>query len=262
MHISLTCLGTGDGVPIAGRNHSAYLYTFGDTTLLVDCGEPISSSYKASGLDYNLIDAIFISHLHSDHFSGFFMLIQSFWLEHRQKPLTVYLPTDAIAPIRQMLNTAFLFAEMLPFSMTFVPLKPLGSIAVGPVKVTPCPTSHLERTRKSLQAKYPGEYIAYSFLFEAVHLRLVHSADIGAPEDLDLLLSQQTDFLLCEMAHATPETILGYLAGKPISRILLTHVARHEWERLPELQQTAYRILAGKNYSFARDGDKITISAS
>jgi ribonuclease Z len=260
MQITLTCFGTGDGVPIADRNHSAYLYTFGDTNFLVDCGEPISTTYKASGLSYDLIDAIIISHLHSDHFSGLFMLIQSFWLEQRRKPLSIYLPADGIEPIRKMLHAAYLFPEALPFTMTLLPLKPLSPITVGLAKVTPCPTTHLDRTRKSYQAKYPGEYLACCFLIESGKLRLVHTADLGVPEDLDPLLAEPLDFLLCEVAHAKPDVMFGYVAGKDVRRILFTQVARYEWERFGELQRTAASILAGRNYAFARDGEKFVIS--
>ena len=75
---SLRCFGVGDGTACADRNHSAYLYSFGATTLLLDCGEPISRGFKASGLNYDLIDRIFISHLHADHIGGLFMLVVIF----------------------------------------------------------------------------------------------------------------------------------------------------------------------------------------
>jgi ribonuclease Z len=272
MQITLTCFGTGDGVPSADRNHSAYLYTFGDTNILLDCGEPVSTSYKASGLSYDLIDAILISHLHSDHFSGLFMLIQSFWLEQRRKPLTIYLPADGIAPIRQMLHTAYLFPEALPFAITFVPLRPGGvgrsvpaepqtsEITIGPVKVTPYRTTHLDQARQSYQAKYPGEYLACCFRLEAGGTSVAHTADLDAPEDLDPVLAQPLDFLVCEVAHAKPEVMFRYLAEKPVRRILFTHIARYEWERFAELQRTASAILAGENYSFARDGANIKIA--
>ena len=47
--VELKCFGVGDGQACADRNHSAYLYTASGTALLVDCGEPVSRSFKASG---------------------------------------------------------------------------------------------------------------------------------------------------------------------------------------------------------------------
>src|SRR5262245_53277717 len=120
---SVKCFGVGDGVPNPDRNHSSYLYTFGDASVLIDCGEPLSRSLKASGVSYVAIDRVVISHLHSDHFAGFFMLLQSFWLEQRRKDLVVQMPEDAIAPFQHMLRSAYLFEELLPFRMRLEPLR-------------------------------------------------------------------------------------------------------------------------------------------
>src|SRR5882757_4763574 len=112
---SLKCFGVGDGWPCAERSHSSFLYRFDKTSILIDCGEPISGSYKASGLHYDTIDRIFISHLHSDHIAGFFMLMQGFWLEQRRKDLPVCLPREGSKPIRQLLNAGLVFQELLQF---------------------------------------------------------------------------------------------------------------------------------------------------
>ena len=114
---TLKCLGVGDGWPCPDRNHSAFLYRFDNEAVLIDCGEPVAGSYKASKLNYNLIDAIFLSHLHSDHSGGFFMLMQGFWLERRRKALPVYLPPTGIQPLRAWLNAALMFDRLLPFKL-------------------------------------------------------------------------------------------------------------------------------------------------
>src|SRR3954453_7954289 len=100
----LKCFGVGDGWPCADRNHSSFLYRFGQTSFLVDCGEPLSRSYQAAGLSYDAFDRIFISHLHSDHTAGFFMFLQGLWLERRTKDLPVHMPVDGIKPFQQMLR--------------------------------------------------------------------------------------------------------------------------------------------------------------
>ena len=120
MHqFSLKCFGVGDGWPSAERYHSSFLYRLQDRAFLIDCGEPISRSFKASGLDYNLIEHIFLSHLHFDHVGGLFMLIQGFWLEARKRALTVHAPSDGILPLRQLLHAGCIFDELLPFPMRY-----------------------------------------------------------------------------------------------------------------------------------------------
>src|SRR6266436_5066798 len=119
MSFSVTCFGTGDGLPCADR------------------------SYKASGLSYDAMDAIFLSHLHSDHVGGFFMLMQGLWLENRRKDLPVYLPGGAIPPLRQMLRVVLIFDELLQFRLRLLPLRAGKPDTVAGVRVTPFRTSHL-----------------------------------------------------------------------------------------------------------------------
>jgi len=122
-HFLLRCFGVGDGWPSPQRNHSSFLYQFEEQTILIDCGEPVSSSFKAAGLDYNVIDRILISHLHFDHLGGFFMLMQGFWLEARNRELKVHAPRDGIMPIRQLLQAGCIFDELLPFQTRYEPFQ-------------------------------------------------------------------------------------------------------------------------------------------
>src|SRR5262249_36368995 len=159
--------GVGDGWPSAERGHSSFLYRFEQMTFLIDCGEPISGSYKASGLDYNLIDRILVSHLHFDHLGGFFMLMQGFWLEGRTRELTVHMPSDGISPTRQLLQAGCIFDELLAFSVSYQPLDSNQVITSRDVLITPHPTTHLSWARGTFQAKYQQKCEAFSFLIES-----------------------------------------------------------------------------------------------
>jgi ribonuclease BN (tRNA processing enzyme) len=256
---ALTCFGIGDGTPSAGRNHSSYLYRLGSESLLIDCGEPISGAFKASGLSYETIDRIFLSHLHSDHVGGLFMLLQGFWLEQRQKELTIHAPGDALEPLTQMLSATYLFPEVLPFRLRFEALVAAVPVPCGASEVTPYRTTHLDALRKTFQARYPGAYDAFCFRIKSGNRTIAHSADIGEPQDLGPLLKEPVDLLVCELAHFTPEELFKYLSGKKIGRILFTHLSRWNWERLPEIEKLAGQMLSGFNYAFPRDYDVIGI---
>jgi ribonuclease Z len=256
---SLQCFGVGDGMACADRNHSSYLYRFGDVSLLLDCGEPVSRSFEALQLDHNSIDRVFISHLHSDHVGGFFMLMQGFWLGRRRKTLRVHLPADGIEPLRAMLKAAYLFDELFRFDLLMEPLEAAKPVKQGAVRVTPFLTTHLDRLRKCFQAKYPGDYAAYSFLLEGGGLRVGHSADLGAVEDLDPLLAKPLDLLVCELSHFTPRRLFGYLKGREISQIVFTHLGRSHWEDLTETRRMARAHLPDVKLVFARDQQVITL---
>jgi ribonuclease BN (tRNA processing enzyme) len=254
------CLGTGDGCPSSERNHSAFLYRLGETSFLIDCGEPVDSSLKSLGLGHDSFDCIFISHLHADHFGGFPMLIQGCWLEGRAKELPVYLPGDAISPVTEMLHAGFLFDELFPFTLRLRALSEKSTVKVNDVRVTAFRTSHLDQLRARFQKKYRSEFAAFCFLIESHGLVIGHSADLGKAEDLEPLLKRPLDLLICELAHFSPEQIFEYLRGKAIKKVVFVHVARFYWENLAKLRRLAARMLPDIPHTFARDGEQIRLN--
>ncbi len=254
---NLKCFGIGDGSAGGDRNHSAYMYQLGDAHLLVDCGEPVSRSFKASGLSHDTVDRIFLTHTHSDHFGGLFMLLQSFWLEKRRKDLVVHVPADAVAPLRQMVTTAYLFEELLSFELSFESLQSGQAVNGDSWKLTPYRTTHLEGFRKNFQGKYPGNYDAFCFLIEADGRRLGHSGDLGAVDDLGPLLANPLDVLVCELSHFRAERLFEFLQGRDIKHLVFTHLERRYWENFAETQQLAAKLLPGVEIIFPRDQDVI-----
>jgi hypothetical protein len=258
---SLTCFGVGDGWPSVGRDHSSFLYRFKDQAMLIDCGEPVSRNFKASGLDYNLIDHILLSHLHFDHLGGFFMLLQGFWLEKRHSELGVHLPADGISPIRQLLHAGCIFEDLLPFRMRFEALQIGKPIPGRGLRITPFGTSHLWGLRDLFQVKYPQQFEAFSFLIEAGPLRLAHSADIGAVEDLTPLVEAPLDLLVCELAHVQPEDLFRFLQGRDIGQILFVHLSRECLHNLAQVQALAGEMLGPDRIGWAQGGQQFTFGS-
>jgi ribonuclease BN (tRNA processing enzyme) len=253
----LTCFGTGDGWPCADRNHASFLYRLGRDTVLVDCGDGVSGGFHATGLDYNTIDRIFISHLHADHFGGLFMLLQGFWLERRRKELPVHLPGDGVKLVRQMLRAGMIFAELLRFKLRLAALRAGKAVVTGNARVTPHRSSHLERLRKVYGKKYPLRYEAFCFLIEAGKKRIGHSADLGSPKDLEPLLQKPLDLLVCELAHFKAEDLFRYLRGRDIRQVVLVHLARAHSENLEKTRRLAERMLPDIPVTFARDQEQM-----
>jgi ribonuclease BN (tRNA processing enzyme) len=247
----------GDGLPSAGRNHSSFLYRFEKQSVLIDCGEPISRSYKASGLDYNLMDGIFVSHLHFDHFGGLFMLVQGLWLEGRKKELCVHMPSDGIAAARRMFEVGCIFDELLPFRLSYEPLQAGRPVTLGEIRVTPCATSHLASAQERFQTKHPQRFEAFSFLLESAGHRVGHSADIGAVEDLAPLVEKPLHLLVCELAHVHPRELFLFLRERDIRRILLVHLAREWVERSEEVEALAVELLGRDRVGWPHDGQEL-----
>jgi len=257
--IELNCFGVGEGWPCHDRRHSSYLYRFGDTHILVDCGEGLSSAYKASGLSYELVDRVLISHLHSDHVGSFSQWMQGLWLEGRVRPVSVSAPAAAIGPIRDWLETTLLFPELVRFETRWEPLVPGKAIRSGPVQIRSFPTTHLESLRRSFGEKHPrAVFDCFGFLFEFAGRRVAHSSDIGNVNDLEPLLEEPLDLLVCELSHVSPTDLFVKLRGRKIGKVVFTHVSRELWAARTRLRRDATRALDGIPFVIARDGDTFT----
>lgn len=242
-----------------GRHYSSYYYRLRGNNLLFDCGEPLTSTFKSAGLDFNGIDRIFLSHFHGDHFGGFLMFVQGLWLEKRTRDLTVHLPSDGIEPVKNLLQIACLFDELLPFKMNFVPLEAGQPVQSGDAKITPHLTTHLHSLKSCFQDKYPLKFEAFSFLIETGHCRIGHTADLGAPEDLDPLIRQPLDLLVCELAHFKVKDVFKYLQGHSIKRLLLVHLPEDLWRDRERVSQLGSEILPEVEIGFPEDEEVIEI---
>lgn len=227
---SLTFLGTGCGQPMADRMPSSILLeTDTGRRYLLDAGEPCSQRLRALDVPFGSLDAVFISHGHSDHTAGLPMLLQGAWLEPRTRALPIYLPRELIAPLRAWLEAVYLPEKLLGFPLEWHAWEDLPGPAAFPesLRVTTNPTTHLDSLRKIIAPGATDRFLPYSLALEWVETgkRLVYSADLGRPEDLDALLEDRpTDVLICELAHFSPEELFRYLADKPLGTLLLTHL--------------------------------------
>jgi ribonuclease BN (tRNA processing enzyme) len=256
--LQLKCFGVGDGWPCPDRSHASFLYRAGKTSLLIDCGEPVDGRFKASGVDYNSLDGILLSHLHADHVGGFFMLMQGMWLESKRRKLPVHLPAHGIKPLQAMLRAALLPAEMLA-RLHWSPLKSARTVRIGGARVTPYPTTHLDGLRPKLPRSERQRVESYCFLVESGRIRVGHSSDLGTPEDLEPLLVKPLDLLVCELAHFTPEQIFAYLRGRKIKRVIFVHLAREYWENLAPTRRLAAKTLPDMPHHFARDDEEFEV---
>ena len=91
MSLTLTFLGTGAAIPTLDRNVASLAVQREGETLLFDCGEGTQRQMQRSVGLINL-DAIFITHLHADHYLGLPGLIKSYEMQDREERLTIYGP--------------------------------------------------------------------------------------------------------------------------------------------------------------------------
>ncbi len=91
-NLSVTLLGTGASWPTAQRGLSAIAVKRAGEVLLWDCGEGTQRQFQRSGLSYQQVSQIWLSHYHGDHCFGVPGLIKTMALNERDRPLDLYGP--------------------------------------------------------------------------------------------------------------------------------------------------------------------------
>ncbi len=93
--MDLVFLGTGGSVPTARRSTACLLARVGGDRLLFDCGEGSQRQMQRStGLVQ--VDAIYVTHLHADHYLGIPGLLKTYDLNDRERPLRIFGPPGLI----------------------------------------------------------------------------------------------------------------------------------------------------------------------
>lgn len=122
----LITLGTGAALPARGRNPSAQVIIVHGEHYLIDCGEGTQERLRASGIGFNRIKHVFISHLHGDHYLGLMGLLSSMHLMGRTQVLHVHGPADLKPIIDIQLRASQTY---LRYTLEFHALLPESGIA-------------------------------------------------------------------------------------------------------------------------------------
>ena len=218
--MQLTVLGASGTYPTTGRPASGYLVSDGETNLWMDAG-PGTYLALCNELDPMEIDAVFLSHRHSDHCSDIFALYHSVaYGPGRRGRIPVICPeglADALAEFLQRpaaLDTAF----------EFITAGDGDSVRLGSMDVSMVRTNHPPPTLAP-RISAGGRSVTYT-------------ADTG-PSDAIAHHAAGSDMLLAEAtmsgkrgSDSYPHHMTGGEAGNMaaaagVRRLVLTHIPAH-----------------------------------
>lgn len=226
-------LGSGDAFGSGGRLQSCIHVETGAIRFLLDCGPAVLPAAKRFDVPLARLDAIFLSHLHGDHFGGVpFVLLEARLIQRRAAPLTVAGPPGAEARIDALSELLF------PGTMTAPAMFPLGYIefesgtpvTAGDAVVTPYRVVH--------QADPPS----FAFRIACGPRVIAYSGDTewcdglrDAARGADLLICESNRFDGGGGNHLDYRTIMDHRGELECSRLVLTHMGGEMLDHLKEI---------------------------
>jgi ribonuclease Z len=107
--IRLVVLGSAAALPSPRHLPSSVAVKFGDV-FLFDCGEAAQRQMMKFGVSYSKLRAVFLTHLHADHWIGLIGLSQTLGFFERKEPLLVFGPRGT----KRLLDSVFSQRELEP----------------------------------------------------------------------------------------------------------------------------------------------------
>lgn len=236
----LTIIGCGDAFGSGGRLQTALHLSAGASRILIDCGASTLIGMHKLGLQPGEIDAVFISHLHGDHFAGLsWLLIDALYVSKRTRPLIVTGPRGIEA--RFVAATEALYPGMTkttrPFELNFIEYDEGKRIEIAGAAVTPS------------EVRHPSGAPPYALRVEVDGKTIAFTGDTGWTENLcraakgaDLLISECFQYDLHLDLHLDYETIDANFERLGAKRVLLTHMGEAMLAETGKVDRSRYLL--------------------
>jgi ribonuclease BN (tRNA processing enzyme) len=225
----LTILGRSPARPNPGEPCAGYLVEGGNSRILLDAGPGVVAQLLRRAKPEEL-DAVVISHMHTDHFLDLVTLRYSYpWVDLAPKRLRVVVPPGSAEQLQDVARGAG-FPDFFAKSFQFEEHDGRTPFEVGDLSLEPYETQHFVRTW--------GFRIEARGTDEPRSRVLAYSADTAPTPSLQQL-AQGAALFLCEAAlrsladdppapdergHLLPSEAGAAAQGAGVERLILTHL--------------------------------------
>jgi ribonuclease Z len=226
--IEVTLLGTGSPAPVMNRFGPSILVSAGGEQLLFDAGRGALQRLTQAHVPWQDVDAVFLTHLHSDHLVGLPDLWLTGWFQGkgRDRPLPVFGPPGT----RRMLDHLRLAFEIEIRARIEDGAKPRGAVLeAGDIREGLVYARNGVRVT-AFKVDHPPLKDAFGYRIDYAGHSVVLSGDTRLSENL-IRHAQGVDLLVHEVAVPATFTRAGVPAAR-IGPVMAHHVTPEQAARV------------------------------
>lgn len=242
--MKLIFIGTSHGVPEANRRCSSCILEANGSYYLVDMGTQVVEDLRKRGIDVDRVRLAICSHPHGDHTDGLISFVDLVnWYFKAADPLILLPDSRLIPPLRAWL-TATTNGQPPREGLRIETFREGVAYADENLRVTAIRTQHCENS--------------YAFRIEAENKSVLFTGDLCRPsvDFPQIAFDTETDLLVCETAHFSPDDCIPVFDKTKAKRILHTHVNDKRWADALSRQMNAAHPYA---YGVAFDGLEVSL---
>lgn len=224
--MDVTLLGTGCPQVDTRRHGPASLVRHDGLAFLVDCGSGVTQRLLGAGTRGAAIDAVFLTHLHSDHLVDLFQLVVSSWHQGRPRKQRVFGPpgtrrhVEALKALwRAELDQRIAHERRPSVAALDIDVTEIGEGVIleeGGVRI------------EAVAVRHQPVRHAFGFVFAAAGRRLAFSGDTAFSPEL-IAAARQADVLVHEcFIHREMPVIPGIRTEEGIAAVASYHTLSSE----------------------------------
>ena len=242
--MKLIHLGSGEAVDEALGNNCHLVLS--RTKLLLDCGYNAVSRILLYNNRPDFIDAIFISHLHADHFFGLAPLLLRWNTDGRRKPLAILSEERNIKKLKESIESGYAgLSAQFSFPIKWAGVKAGSALGLNEFRLSFAPTDH-PASNFAIRIEANGKALCYSGdgMFTAETELLYEGAD--------LVIHEAFKYGLARPGHCYMTALMDMAKRRKVKKVIFCHIERKERKKLIGLRLP-------KRFSIAKEGDFVMI---
>ena len=243
--MNVTFLGTGSAMPTGDRFQAGIAVEEDGRTLLIDCGCGVLQRLQQSGVGYESVSTVLLTHHHLDHVADLLPLMKARWLAGEEH-LEVVGPQGTKSLVDDLLSVHDYMEGRLDLQVREVVA---GEFSVAGFDISAYETRHSVPClayRFDDRFTFSGDSEAFDGLANFADGSAILAHDCSFPDDVDVA------------NHPTPETLGTALEGTDVGRVYLTHLYPHTDGRHEEMLESIAAHDDG-DVRFAEDLTTVTI---